>query len=85
MREAREELGVEVELGELVLEVEYGGTHRFFRARIVGGAFGRGFVDEPKLLEPEKWGSYLAVWRAVAELAELEVRPPEIVPLVASG
>jgi 8-oxo-dGTP diphosphatase len=82
VREAREELGVDVALGELMLELEYGGTQRFFSARRVGGTFGTGFVDEPKTRAPEKWGTYLAVWRPVDELPSLEVRPPEIVPLL---
>lgn len=82
VREAREELGLDVELGELVLSLEYGGTHRFHLARRTGGEFGTGFVDDPKALEPERYGTYLAVWRLLAELGALDLRPPEIVPLL---
>jgi len=80
VREAREELGVDVELADLVLELEFSGTHRFYRARRVGGTFGSGFVDEPKALEPAKYGTYRAVWQPIAELDGLDVRPPQILP-----
>lgn len=69
----REELGVEVELDGQAWEVEFGGRHRYFRARVVRGEVSGRFFDEQK-----DAGTYRPAWVPLAELARLDVRPPEL-------
>jgi 8-oxo-dGTP pyrophosphatase MutT (NUDIX family) len=85
-REAWEELGVELKLGGVLLDVRFGGAlHRHFQARIVGGEFGRGaWPDHEHLTLAEKAGTHDPVWVPVAELGGLDVRPPQLVPLLVS-
>ena len=63
-REAREELGLEVELD---------GRQVYFRARVVGGELGTRIFDEEK-----DAGTYRPARVALDELAALDVRPPEL-------
>jgi len=83
VREAREELGVEVELDGIVHEERFGGIPmRYFRARITGGEFGTGLWPDHAAETPlrrEKSGTHEAVWLELTELPGLEVRPPELV------
>lgn len=74
IREALEELEVDVELEGVVLDFEFGGRQVYFRARIVGGELRRGFFDEGK-----RRGTYEVVRVPVSELGGLDVRPPELV------
>ncbi len=73
VREAAEELGLEVRLGELIAEIEFGGTQRYFRASVVGGELGTG----PGSFSGE--GTYAPVWVGLGELGGLDVRPEELV------
>jgi 8-oxo-dGTP diphosphatase len=87
VREAWEELGVEVRLGEIVHEEVFdGGRFVFFRADIVGGEFGTGaWPDhaEESELERRRGGTHEAVWVPLAELRPedvgLDVRPQALV------
>lgn len=88
IREAHEELGVDVELGDLLYEEEFGGSRfLYFGARIVGGEFGTGLwpdhVDRDALARA-KSGTHEAVWLALGELDGLDVRPPALVELLRS-
>jgi 8-oxo-dGTP diphosphatase len=78
-REALEELGVDVELGELVHDEAFGGTRfLYYDAWIVGGTFGTGMWPdhaELTLSERERAGTYEAVWVELAGLTTLDVRP----------
>lgn len=78
-REAIEELGVSVELGELVHEESFGGARfLYFDAWIVGGTFGSGLWPDHAELgerERERAGTYEAVWVELEELPRLDVRP----------
>ena len=75
-REAFEELGVEVEIGELITQVPYNGIQYYYHAKIIGGQFGTGqgeeFTDTTK-------GSYLPMWVELENLKVLDVVPPEVV------
>ena len=85
VREAREELGLDVELGDLVATIEFGGRQLYYRARPVGGELGTGTWPDHAArdeLQRAKRGTYEAVWVDVARLAALDVRPAELVPLI---
>ena len=87
VREAREELGVEVQIGELVHEeVFQGATFLYFEAEIVGGEYGTGRWPDHAARDEEareRSGTHEAVWLPLDELAEvqvgLDVRPVELV------
>ena len=75
-REAFEELGVEVEIGELITQVPYNGIQYYYHAKIIGGQFGTGqgeeFTDTTK-------GGYLPLWVELGSLRALDVLPQEVV------
>ena len=92
VREAHEELGVDVRLGDLVHEETFAGTpFLYFRAEIVGGAFGTGaWPDHVHDHEDTRRGRgrYAAVWVPLEELSGLEigidVRPRQLVARLAA-
>lgn len=72
-REALEELGIDVRIGELLYDELFGGQRfLYYAAEIVGGEFGTG--DPVGAV-----GTYEPVWLPVAELDGLDVRPRELV------
>ena len=75
-REAYEELGVEVEVGELITQVPYNGIQYYYRAKIIGGQFGKGQGEE---FTDTTSGSYLPVWVELENLRALDVIPKEVV------
>ena len=75
-REAFEELGVEVDVGELLTTVPFNGTQYYFFAKIIGGQFGTGQAEE--FLEPNG-GTYLPLWVPISELDGKTVIPQEVV------
>ncbi len=89
VREAREELGVDVELGAIVHEERFGGIPmRYFAARITGGELGTGlWPDHADRSEErrEKSGTHEAVWVELAALPGLEVRPPALAARLLEG
>jgi 8-oxo-dGTP pyrophosphatase MutT (NUDIX family) len=88
VREACEELGVDVELRELLHDEVYDRIrYRYFAAEIVGGEFGTGLWPDHADMDEnarERNGTHEAVWLPIAELAGLDVRPPELVRLLES-
>ena len=86
-REAREELGVDVVVGDLLLEeVFHGVRFAFFEARIVGGEFGTGLWPDHAdfdAVEEERSGTHEAVWMPLSELRDvrlgLDVRPRALI------
>ncbi|MET9022792.1 NUDIX domain-containing protein [Actinopolymorpha sp. NPDC004070] len=76
VREAAEELGVEVRITGLVAVVHFHGREqRYFLARSVGGTFGTG--DGPEMDSPadSASGSYRAVWLPTDSLLAADLRP----------
>lgn len=75
-RETFEELGVEVDIGELLTTVPFNGTQYYFFAKIIGGQFGTGQAEE--FLEADG-GTYLPLWVPISELDGKTVIPHEVV------
>jgi 8-oxo-dGTP diphosphatase len=70
VREAREELGLEVRLGHLVALVTFDGIAQYyFRATRLGGTFGTG--DGPEL----RAGGHEPVWMPLDDVPAHDVRP----------
>jgi 8-oxo-dGTP diphosphatase len=86
VREAREELGLEVEVLSLAAVVEYGATEqRFYLARRVSGVFGTGHGEELASPAQSARGTYTPVWLECRHLHEYEVRPAELARRIAAG
>lgn len=83
VREAFEELGVQVEVGALVAINRFRGvTSHFFLATIREGKFGTGTGEE---YGPDRGrGSYEPVWLPLSNLARVDVRPRGLAPVVAA-
>ena len=76
VREAREELGVDVECERVIAEVTFGESVQiYFAARVVGGAFGTGHGAELSNTIDSPFGSYTPEWVRCAALAGLDARP----------
>ena len=74
-REAYEELGVQVALGECFAEILFGEvTQYYFHASITGGKLGTGEAEE--FITGE--GTYELVWLKLCELTEFPVIPYEM-------
>jgi 8-oxo-dGTP diphosphatase len=86
VREAYEELGVSVELGDLI-SVAYrsGREQRYYLASIVGGTFGTGRGTEMMTSGTTAKGTYRPVWVDLTSLTELDVRPRELSEALASS
>jgi len=74
-REAFEELGVHVSIGELLETVSFHGTQYFFCAEIIGGSFGTGHAIE---FTQNHNGLYEPIWVGIEALSSLDVRPKEM-------
>jgi 8-oxo-dGTP pyrophosphatase MutT (NUDIX family) len=87
IREAREELGVEVRLERLVATFHVtnlaAGEGRFYLATAVGGVFGAG--DGPEYVPGLYPGVYVPRWVAISELSALDVRPWQVARALAAG
>jgi 8-oxo-dGTP pyrophosphatase MutT (NUDIX family) len=80
IREAREELGIDVRLGGVVARVLFdrgNGTSSqvYFRATRVGGTFGTGDGREYSLPRDHPSGTYRPTWLELPTTAHLDVRP----------
>ena len=86
VREAYEELGVEVELGRLVSRETFRGDQQLvFLARIVGGVFGTGTGPEMSSTSDSKNGTYTPVWLPLTEALKRDVRPRELCQALLDG
>ena len=85
VREAHEELGVSVELGDLIF-VAYrnGREQRYYLATITGGSFGTGQGTEMMTSGTTAKGTYRPVWVDLTSLTELDVRPRALSEALAS-
>ena len=77
-REALEELGVEVELDQMVAERTSDPRQVFFPAKITGGLFGSGLGIELSSPDDSERGSYTPVWIPIASLDAIDVRPKSL-------
>lgn len=76
VREAREELGVDVELRGLFAEVHMRGKlQHYFLAHKVGGKFGSGTGPELSKSASHPDGTHRPVWIPMAQLAHIDCRP----------
>ncbi len=83
IRECKEELGVEVEVSELLKEYvfehpEFGGQQEFYYfCKIIGGQVGTG--DGPEYQENSTYdGTYEPQWLKLSKIADFDLRPIEI-------
>lgn len=87
VREAKEELGLEVAIIQKVAEVQLGQKSRqiYFLVEEVGGKFGSGTGEEFTLSNrdnPQK-GTYLPIWMPIHELSQhTNVYPADVARLV---
>lgn len=84
IREAYEELGLTVRLGELLCIVHFADDQYYFAAHVLAGTFGTGRGKE-LLAADSKSGSYRPVWLPLAEFAQHQVYPDRLAELVASN
>ena len=86
VREAHEELGVDVELGEPRYEEDFDRSRFvYFDARIVGGEFGTGLWPDHAERDAEareRSGTHEPVWVPIDQLDGLDVRPRALVELL---
>ncbi|MEJ5223735.1 MAG: NUDIX domain-containing protein [Anaerolineales bacterium] len=91
IREAQEELGLEVSIDRLVARVFYerGGVRRtdqyYFLTRITGGTFGAGTGPEMQGLYPPESGTYKPIWMPIRQLIREVVYPLQVANLVMSS
>ena len=87
VREAREEMGIEVACGSLVAQVQFAGADPdrrdqfYFLATVTGGEFGSGDGPEYDGTEPAENGTYAPVWMPLTELHQWDVRPSAVAAL----
>ena len=78
-REAREELGLDVEIVRLIGRANFDGDEqRYYLARKTGGLFGAGDGEEMTGEDFPEYGSYRAVRWPVAGLSAIDLRPCEL-------
>lgn len=74
VREAREELGVEIEIVAPAFEIAFGGRQVYFEGRVLSGRVRQRFFSEGK----SRAGRYRPTWVPIHGLMERDVRPPEL-------
>ena len=85
VREAHEELGISVDLGDLVFVAHRDGRERrYYLASIAGGTFGTGRGTEMMTSGTTAKGTYRPVWVDLTILTELDVRPRALSKALAS-
>jgi 8-oxo-dGTP diphosphatase len=87
IREAMEELGIQVAIKQKVAEIHFGRTsrHIYFLVERVSGEFGTGTGEEFTDANPEdpQEGVYVPVWMPVEELAQHQnIYPSDLTKLV---
>jgi 8-oxo-dGTP diphosphatase len=82
VREAREELGLDVSIQRLLAEIWWHDKPQFYYlVEAIGGKFGTGTGDEIQHSQHKK-GSYKPVWVLVQELLDLPVLPRSFAKMV---
>jgi 8-oxo-dGTP diphosphatase len=83
VREAREELGLDVEIARLVARATFrGNEQRYYLARQTGGVFGAGVGEEMTGEDFPETGSYRAVFWPISALSAIELRPADLALMV---
>lgn len=86
VREAMEELGVEVAIQQKVAIIHFGqSTQVYYQAKRTGGEFGSGTGEEYTDSDPDdpEEGVYVPVWMSIDELSQHEkVFPEDVAKLV---
>jgi 8-oxo-dGTP pyrophosphatase MutT (NUDIX family) len=86
VREAREELGLEIRLGQLAAVVEFDDTLQYyFWATPVAGEFGSGNGEELSSSSSSQRGSYRPVWLNTEQLTIVDVRPKALAIALSQG
>ncbi len=80
IREAHEELGVTVRLGDLLYVVHFVDEQHYFAAHTVAGDFGTG--NGAEFSSDAEAGSYEPVWLPCADLAQHDVYPACLAELI---
>ncbi|MGM0847032.1 MAG: NUDIX hydrolase [Bacillota bacterium] len=81
IREAKEELGVTVELKGCLHNIDFFGSQHYFLAEIVDGVAGSGLSEE---FQNSGRGTYQPVWISIEEFPQLNIKPEEIARKVLS-
>ncbi len=85
IREAYEELGIQVRLKGLLAVVEFNGdTQHHFNASRATGTFGTGNGGEQAAPATSDTGSYTPVWMPLGEMHHHDVRPRALAALLAA-
>lgn len=83
MREAKEELGIEVAIKQKIAEIQYGQKSRqvYFLAEQVGGQFGTGTGEEYTESDPNnpEEGIYIPIWMPIEKLSQYQNIYPDSV------
>ncbi|PFD41071.1 DNA mismatch repair protein MutT [Bacillus cereus] len=74
-REVYEELGIHIQVNNLIAKVEYKGTEYYYDAYVTGGVFGSGNGEEFELKDR---GSYIPVWMPIKELLNINIKPYDV-------
>jgi 8-oxo-dGTP diphosphatase len=83
VREALEEMGLDVQIQRLLAEVRFKGQAQYyFLAEVRGGQFGTGQGPEMQGLKPLEHGTYTPVWEVVDGLQGQAVLPAGLLALV---
>ena len=86
VREAREELGLEIRLGQLAAIVAFEGMLQYyFWATPVAGVFGSGKGEELSSSPTSQRGSYRPTWLNIESLALEDVRPKAMAYALSQG
>jgi 8-oxo-dGTP diphosphatase len=86
VREAREELGLEIRLGQLAAIGEFEGTRQYyFWATPIGGKFGTGNGEEFGSSPSLKRGSYKPIWLNIDQLVLNDVYPKALAIILDQG
>lgn len=79
VREAREELGLEVRLvGRIADIVARDGLQHYYAAEVVSGVFGTGTGEEMNNPPDSLEGTYRAVWLPTTDLVAANLKPPAL-------
>ncbi|MED0978505.1 MULTISPECIES: NUDIX hydrolase [Bacillus cereus group] len=74
-REVYEELGIHIQVKNLIAKVEYKCTEYYYDAYVTGGVFGSGNGEEFELKDR---GSYIPVWMPIKELLNINIKPYDV-------